>query len=103
MGKTYHTKGEIFMTTLSIELEQDLAKGLRTAAERLEISLAEVINRFLQQGLQNELDLQEELTPTPQLMEWIKEAREEYENGELVFMEWDEALAHLDKMKEESQ
>ncbi|MCL2014856.1 MAG: hypothetical protein FWG68_01250 [Defluviitaleaceae bacterium] len=90
------------MTTLSIELEQNLAQDLRTAAERLGISLAEVINRFLQQGLQNELDLHEELTPTPQLMEWIKEAHEAHEKGELVAMSWDEALAELDRMIEES-
>ncbi|MCL2014859.1 MAG: hypothetical protein FWG68_01265 [Defluviitaleaceae bacterium] len=90
------------MTTLSIELEQDLAKDLRTAAEKLGISLSEVINRFLQQGLQNELDLQEKLTPTPYLIEVMRRAEEEEANGELVFMEWDEALAHLDKMIEDS-
>jgi len=57
---------------------------------------------MINSSIETTAELQEELVPTPQLMEWIKEAHEAYENGELVAMNWDEAIAHLDKMIEES-
>jgi len=42
----------------------------------------------------------QELVPTPQLIEWIKEAKEDYKNGELVVCNTrDEVKSFLDSLK----
>ena len=92
------------MTTLSIELEQETTSELQQFAEELGFTTTEFLGKLIRQTLRKrDFAAREELTPTPQLMESIKQAYEDYENGELIFMEWDDALAHLDKVIEESR
>ncbi|MCL2014857.1 MAG: hypothetical protein FWG68_01255 [Defluviitaleaceae bacterium] len=91
------------MTTLSIELEQETTSELQQFAEELGFTTTEFLGKLIKQTLRKrDFAAREELTPTPQLMEWIKEAREEYESGEMVAMNFEEAIAHLDRMIEES-
>jgi len=51
-------------------------------------------------SIKNTAKLQEKLVPTPQLMQWIKQAKEDYKNGELVACRTrEEVKSFLDSLK----
>ena len=86
------------MTTLSIELEQETTSELQQFAEELGFTTTEFLGKLIKQTLRKrDFAAREEFTPTPQLMEWIKEAREEYESGEMVAMSPKDAVDALKK------
>jgi len=53
---------------------------------------------MINSSIKTTAELQEELVPTPYLIEVMRRAEEEEANGELVFMDWDEAIDHLESM-----
>ena len=88
-------------TTVNIRLDRATKKELRKYADELGFTTAEFASRLIKQTVQKkDFEVREELVPTPYLQECMRRAEEEYANGELTFMDWDEAIAHLESMME---
>ena len=88
-------------TTVNIRLDRATKKELRKYADELGFTTAEFASRLIKQTVQKkDFEVREELVPTPYLQECMCRAEEEYANGELAFMDWDEGIAHLESMME---
>ena len=87
-------------TLLSIKTDPQTKQDLQAFAKELGISSTAFVNMVIKQALRDRrITLSTSLEPTPYLQKLMKEADEDYKNGDFTATHSpEEALAHLDKL-----
>jgi DNA-damage-inducible protein J len=86
-------------TILNIKTDKKLKSEAKTVADEMGLTLTTVVNSMLKQFVrEREITFSTQDYPSPMLREAIKEARAEFEAGELkVFSSAEELIADLHK------